>query len=279
MTDPLPVDKLIIHVSEIPALTTAEALELERIELERFIELLEGLPLEAWNERIGSGDWTVKAVAAHVAGTYAAQGSFGQLRRQIDPRVIRMYRTRGQSLAETLSRIHAGDRIGHSPGEIIEELKLQAPRALRLRSLLFRPLQPVRVDFASARIPRLSLGPFAAIRDLWFHRLDISEAAGIGFGLREEHDGRFIALLLRGAKDTAIEVLDDRTVEVIVTGMGEQHVRFGLCETPDAVIEIDPIALAKLAARRRSPAATRERSQITGEVKIAMRLLTAIHSG
>lgn len=266
-----------IRVRDIAPVTPSEAVALERVELERLIDVLEQLPGEAWIAPVADGRRTVHDLVAHVAGSYAARGSFDQLRRQIDPRMIRLFRMDGDSLGDTLARLQIGDRAHHSPDQLIEELRTAGPRAIRLRSLLFRPLDLVPAGrIARPRIGGTSLAPFAAVRELWFHRLDISEAAGHGFGLREEHDARVLAGFLRASVEAAERNLGSRSVELRFVGMGQRY-RYGNGDEIDAVIEIDPVTLAKLVAKRRSPAATRERSTIEGDVKTAMVVLSAIH--
>jgi len=270
----------IAFARDIPSIAAAEASEIERIEFDRLLDLLESLPGGAWSAAVPAAGGDVHSLVARIAGTYAAQGSFEQLRRQIDPRVVRMYRTPGESLGETLARVQIGDRLGHSPRELIEELKRTGPRAIRIRSMIYRPLQAVRVDAGqTSRLSTITLSPLNAARELWIRRMDISEAAEIPMGIRAEQDERILAQMIKPAAPVADNELDGAAVDLKVTEVSAAIFRFGAAAAPSAKIEVDPIALAKLVIRRRSPAATRERSAVQGDVKLAMVVLRAIHGG
>lgn len=251
-------------------------MRLELVEVGRLLDLLESLSADDWFEQVRGGR-TVRDLVAHIAGSYAALGSLGELRRQVDPRVIRMYRMQGDTLVDTLRRLHIGDRGFRSGSDLIQELRIFAPRAIPRRASLFRPF--VAMNRERARVPGIGareFGPVSALRTLWYQRLDIGEALGLGFTIREEHDGRIIEVLLRRAVDQAESDLGERVVELEVKSIGTY--RFGGDREADATIAIDPISLAKLARGERSAAGARERSVVTGNVKTAMVLLHAIHN-
>jgi hypothetical protein len=97
--------------------------------------------------------------------------------------------------------------------------------------------------------------------------------------LDNAHDGRIVALLARDRAASATRALGQQSVDLVVTDPAGGRWRYGSKSEPDAVIGLDAVVLAKLLARRRSPAATRERSTIHGDVKTAMILLTSLHNG
>jgi hypothetical protein len=263
-------------VSILPA-SPDEAVALERRELEQFIAALIDVPLECWFEPASNRGTDLRALAAHVAGGYAAQARFAELRRQADPRMLRLYRMEGESLADTVARIQIGDRRQRQPEELIAELREVGPIAIDHRARLFSPLQVLmRVLTVRPSLPRVPLGPFQAVRDLWYHRLDLAEMTEAAFTLNSEHDGRIIELLVGAAAAPANRALGEAGVDLKITTAAGGEWRFGDNPVSDAEIEMDPVAFAKLLRGDRSAAAARERSRIDGDVKTAMRLLSAI---
>jgi len=82
---------------------------------------------------------------------------------------------------------------------------------------------------------------------------------------------------VRGRAAAASRVLGDRSVELAVGDLGTGAWRFGVPTEPDSTIELNSPELARLLLAWRSPAATRERSRIDGDVKSAMSLLSSLH--
>jgi hypothetical protein len=272
------METVVVPATSILPVTPDEAVALERRELEQFIAALIEVPPESWFDPAGDHGKDLRALVAHVAGGYAAQASFAELRRQAHPKMLRLYRMEGDSLAMTVTRIQIGDRRHRPPEELIAELREVGPIAIDHRARLFSPLQALmRVLPARPGLPRVPLGPFQAVRDLWYHRLDLAEMTGAGFTLNSEHDGRILELLVRAAAASANRVLGEASVDLKITTAAGGVWRFGDHPRPDAAIEMDPVAFAKQLGRRRSPAATRERSHIEGDVKTAMMLLSALH--
>lgn len=264
----------------IEPLLPAESVSLERDELQRFIALLESLDIDAWAKPVSRPDWTVHALVAHVTGGYAAQAHFVEMRRQTAPRVVRFYRMQGESLAETIARIHIGDRRHRSPVRLIAELREVGPAAIDRRARLFRPLQVVgRVVGDAIRLPAVPLGPFRSVRDLWLHRFDIAESTGTPFDLDRDHDGRIVAELMRIMANRCGAAIGERAVDLAISGPAGGRWRFGADGDPCASIAMEPRVFALLISGRRSPAGIRERSTVEGDVKLAMSLLTAIHPG
>src|SRR5215211_2617927 len=116
----------------------------------------------------------------------------------------------------------------------------------------------------------LPISPFRSVRDLWRHRLDLIETSGHDMDVDAVHDGRIIAVIVRGRAAAASRVLGDRSVDLAVGDLGTGMWRFGTPSEPDSTIELDALTLIRLLLAWRSPAATRERSRIDGDVKSAM---------
>lgn len=258
----------------------AEAVDLERDELRRFIETAQRLPETAWDLRSARSGHDLRALLAHVAGTYAAQARLGELRRQLNPQLLRFYHLDGESLPETFVRLQAGDRSGRTEADLLAELELAGQAAIQRRALVFRPLvvlgrAPVMVD----RVPAPPLAPFRAVRDLWGHRLDLLETTGEVPRLDSSHDGRIVEGILRSRASGAQRLLGRQSVDILARDPHAGRWRFGSPSQPGATIELDGMALVRLLLAWRSPAATRERSRIDGDVRLAMALLAVLHGG
>lgn len=262
-----------------PALPS-EAVRLEQGELERFIAAVAALPADAWSLPTRDHGRTVHGLIAHVAGSYAAQAHLFELRRQTAPRVIRFYHSAGESLAETIARIQVGDRRTRSPEQLIAELSQAGPRAIGHREALFRPLGLIgRITGGAEWASDLPLGPLQAVRDLWFHRLDLADATGTAAAYDRDQDPRLVELLVRSVGEQGSRGVGSRAVDLIVTGEGGGRWRFGQATEPTVEIEMTPLIFAKWLRKRLSAAGIRERSRVEGDVRAAMNLLLAVQSG
>ena len=262
----------------IAPVTPAEAVTLEREELRRFTEAAARLPDDAWSLRSVRSGHDLHGLIAHVAGTYAAQARFAELRRQLNPQLLRLYRMDGDPLPETFVRLQVGDRANRSAAELLTELRADGPVAIDHRARLFRPFEILGRALPSlGGLPAPPLAPFRAVRDLWRHRLDLVETAELTVPLEPDHDGRIVALLARSRAGAAERALGNRCVDLTVGDVDRVRWRFGTADMPDASIELDAFTLSRLLLAWRSPAATRERARIDGDVKSAMTLLTALH--
>ena len=268
----------VLLASVIPPVSPSEAVALERAELERFILAASGLPDEAWAVRSSRSGLDLHALVAHVAGTYAAQARLSELRRQLHPQLLRLYRMDGDALSDTFVRLHIGDRSSRSAAELLIELRTDGPVAIEHRARLIRPLALLDRVFPSFDgLPVPPLAPFRAVRDLWRHRFDLIETSGHDMDVDADHDGRIIAVIVRGRAAAASRVLGDRSVDLAVGDLGTGMWRFGTPSEPDSTVELEALTLIRLLLAWRSPAATRERSRIDGDVRAAMSLLSALH--
>lgn len=271
-------DSSIILVHSIPPIDVPAAIAIERIELDYFVLTLRSLPDEAWHRPVANSKLTVHGLVSSVAGVYSSQRSFVDFVRQFDPRLLRAFREPGESVGQVMHRIHTGKRIGHEPSELIEELILAGPRAISTRAhwpFARRPVSGQSPGMFSLPGPMTS--PFTVVRWLWARRLELCDAAGIGFDLHGGHDDRILELVLKAAGERGAFTAGARAIDIRVREFDDLIYRFGGILPPVATISIEFVTLVKLAARMRSPAGARERAEIEGEVLSAMRLFRAIH--
>jgi uncharacterized protein (TIGR03083 family) len=267
-----------IAASSIPPISSQEAANLEQVELERVIALLRSLTPAEWNAPTRTAGRDVQGVASHIAGTYAAQGNFRQLSRQLSPRVHQFYQSPGQTFQETITRVQVGDRLYRRPDEIIAEIETAGERAIRLRSILLRPL--FRVSAGTITLPgRLSRtwSAQSPLLDLWLHRLEISDATGRTFEVTDDHDRRLFESSLRRSSSLLTKSTDEKRIELEIGRLAGARYVFGQSDETHGTIVIPAETLARLIAGVHSPAAARERSTPDGDIKAVMAILTAIH--
>gem|GEM_PF-4887781 len=270
-----------ISAAQLPVLSTSDTMALERVELRYFVQRLKSLTPDQWEAPTRQPDRDVHAVVAHVAGSYALQSNLRQIGRQIDPRVHRFYRTPGQSLEDAFVRVQIGDRLYWRPERLIAEIESTGERAIRLRSLLLRPLQRVSTEqFTRQLWIRRRLSAQAHLLDLWLHRLEVADATGTSLITNNAHDRQIFEATIASVAVKIERELASRRIDLTITGLSNVRYQYGIGEEPTSSISISTMTLAKRIAGWHSPAATRERSTIQGDVRTAMellKLLTTIH--
>jgi uncharacterized protein (TIGR03083 family) len=168
-------------------LSRDEGLDLAAAEYARIIELLTGLPDEAWQRPTDCDEWDVREMVSHIVG----MAPFAARPRET-VRQLRAGRHTGRPVPDSINEIQVRERAGHSPAELIGELRAVAPSAVRARRRLPRPLRrvPLPAD-AGGSLDRLLT--VVLTRDAWMHRVDLSRATGAPLLLTPDHDGRIIA--------------------------------------------------------------------------------------
>lgn len=181
-------------------------------EYRRLLALLGELDAEAWSAPTDCTGWDVRAVVAHLAGAAQWPASVRESVRQ---------QRHGRRLlpdAETvdgMNELQVRERADRTPAQLLEELAEAAPRAVRARSRLPRPIRALPVPFG----PPLGTKPLGYLsdriltRDAWLHRIDICRAVGRSPVLTADHDGRIVA-------DVVVEwaELHGQPVELVLTG-------------------------------------------------------------
>jgi uncharacterized protein (TIGR03083 family) len=189
-----------IDVNMISALDHREAIALQGVELQRFLDVVRTLEADDWGRPVGLDGWDVRQVVLHVLATSEMSASpFETLRQQ---RRARSHRRRhGVGHDAALLAVQFEARATLTPQQIVDRLADAAPRAVRRRSKLvgwFRRHTHVRLD---GRVPeRVTLGSLVdviALREPWMHRLDVCRAVGRSPVLTSDHDGRIVADAVR----------------------------------------------------------------------------------
>ena len=180
-------------VADIPPLPRREAMELAATEYSRLLDLLRSLTPDEWVRPTECEPWDVRTMVSHVIG---ATESHSSIREQMHQ--MRAYRKPGsRRMIDAMTALQVADRVHLSPQELLERLERAAPRSVRARRRLPRPLRRMRMrvdaPFDRERWPLSYLMDVIFTRDTWMHRLDITRATGRELVLTSEHDGRIVA--------------------------------------------------------------------------------------
>jgi uncharacterized protein (TIGR03083 family) len=184
-------------VDAVAPLTRIERIALAAEERRRWLVLLSDLDEAEWGAPSGCEGWTVKDVAAHLAGqgeqlaNPVAAAKQGRAGRRL---------ARGRALVDGITEHQVRVRAGKWPHEVVAELERVLPAAERSRrrfpwtsSRLAMRVEVPQPD-GSITKERWPLAYMAQVltRDLWMHRIDVSQALGRRMELTARHDGRLL---------------------------------------------------------------------------------------
>jgi uncharacterized protein (TIGR03083 family) len=185
-----------VNVAEIPALSHAEAMDLQRGELDRTVALLGSLEPAQWTAATDCPAWNVRQMYLHVLGACDAAASMRENMHQM--RAGRSHRRQhGGPLEAGLSEVQVRERASLTPAELLARLTAVAPIAIKKRTSLpgfVRHGMRMKVDGPVFETWRLGyLIDTIYLRDLWMHRIDTGHAIGRATDVTAEHDGRIVA--------------------------------------------------------------------------------------
>jgi uncharacterized protein (TIGR03083 family) len=295
------VSRTIQNVADIPPLSHEEAGPLARVELERFITLLETLSADDWLKPTYCTLWNVSQMVSHQAGAYAGSASWAEFRRQWGPPP---QPKPGQMTVDAVNDIQIADRAKAAPAELIAELRRMGPKAIATRQRIPAAIRGLRFDFGSflygwrpldmMRALRWPYGPtFVSFshskqamqgrmrldyitdliytRDTWIHRIDICLATGREMVLTDDHDGRLMALVMRDLAEQLKDVLAGKAIVYDIPGPGGGCWKIGSAFTPAATICMDLLYFNVLASARMTPDEARAQGlvSISGNTEVA----------
>jgi uncharacterized protein (TIGR03083 family) len=183
-------------VTTIPRIKHAEAMEIAAEENRRFGAALRALDASAWAQPTDCTRWDVKALAAHVIGSAAGQASPREFFRQVRTGKPIVAEIGAQYWWDGMNELQVREREGRTTGELIAEWDVISEKGLRARRKLPRPiarLPLLNLPAPVGRQPLAYLFDIGFTRDVWMHRVDLTQATGTEFGADAAHDGRIIA--------------------------------------------------------------------------------------
>lgn len=293
------------NAADIPPLGHAEAGSIARVELERFIALLETLSAADWLKPTYCTLWNVQQIASHQAGAYAGFASWAEFKHQWAPPPRP---GPGQMVVDAVNDLQVAERAQATPAELIAELRQVGPGAIANRQAIPAAIRGLRFDMESflyawrplalLRSLRWPYGPtFVSFshreqamrglmrldyitdliytRDTWMHRIDICHATGREMILTGDHDGRMMALIMRDLAGQLKEALDGKSIVYDIPGPGGGCWKIGPASTPAATIQMDLLYFNVLASGRMTVDEARAQSlvSISGDTEIADRVL------
>ena len=180
----------------IPRIGHDEAMRITAVENRKFGEQLRSFDADDWTKPTDCTLWDVRALAAHVIGSAAAQASPREFVRQVRSGKPLIAEIGAQYWWDGMNEVQVRERASLTAAELIEEWESGSARALRARSKLPRliarlPLLNLPQPVGRQRISYLFDIGFT--RDVWAHRIDLATATGRPFDADPDHDGRILA--------------------------------------------------------------------------------------
>ena len=182
--------------ADIPRRAHREAMQITATENARFAAVLGALRAEDWGKPTVCALWDVHAVASHIIGSAAGQASPREFIRQVRKGKPLIAEIGAQYWWDGMNELQVRERAASSGPQLIAEWDALAPKALKARTKLPRPIAKLpllKLPAPVVRQPVAYLFDAGFTRDVWMHRVDISRAAGTPLELDADHDGRLIA--------------------------------------------------------------------------------------
>ena len=261
-------DRQFQNALNIPGLNHDEAGRLAAVESQRLLVLIESLSGDDWVQPTDCTEWTVRDIVAHLAGAVASQASWTEFKRQ---NMGNPYMKEVEMKIDAINRRQVEDRAGATEEELVAEFRKNAPKAIRTRQRLPWPVRQLRLPMGPP-LGFTSIGYLMdtiVTRDQWMHRHDIARVTGREMVVTPEHDGRLLALVIRDLGRKLEGQLQDRTIDLLLTGQAGGAFCFGSGSNADAVIEMDTATFNRLASGRLPAEAALAQATIEGDQAVA----------
>lgn len=266
-----------IPAAYIPKTGHAEAAALATAELERFLTVLDSLSGDDWTQPTACTEWNVKDIAAHEAGWLNAMTGLNNIRKLFSNDRLKQHRAQGKGMLDSSNQAQVDMRAGHTPAQVIAELRDVGPRAIAFRKRL-----PALIR--ALPFPDPDTGKWMTVgyltdtifpRDMWMHRHDVCTATGREFIQTPEHDGRVVALVVRDLARNLKPVLDGESVVYTLTGVSGGSWHIGANPNPAATLTMDVMDFNLLASERWTAQAMLDDKRVTlsGDEALARRVL------
>jgi uncharacterized protein (TIGR03083 family) len=185
-----------IEITTIRPLTHSEAMRLQADELQITLTTLRSLDGASWSAATDCPAWDLRAMYQHVLGACESGASMRENIHQL--RRARAFRKHeGGPLEAALSAVQVRERKDLSPVQVVNRLADVVPKTIRGRSRtpgLVRNHAKLAVDGPVFETWKLGyLIDTIYLRDLWMHRVDLSQALNRPLVLNADHDGRIVA--------------------------------------------------------------------------------------
>ena len=179
---------------------------------------LKNLELDDWDVTTVCAPWTVADMVRHIIGAAKGTATTRELIRQQAYGSRHKAKFSGNALDAT-NHLQVSDHLGLGPAELIEQLEVIAPAAVRGRmqkaGFVARITVPVAASGSTAPgMPsKLNLGELMRVvytRDVWLHRIDIARALSRDLVIDPDIDGRIVSDVVREWADRHEDPFDLR---------------------------------------------------------------------
>jgi uncharacterized protein (TIGR03083 family) len=163
------------------------------------------LAADDWTLPTDCERWDVHAIVAHVIGATAGQASFPEFARQAWRGRPITAELRSPHWWDGMNELQVRERAGRTAPELLAEFTTLAPKSVRARARLPRPIAQLpllNLPSPVGRQPLAYLFDVGFTRDTWMHRVDIAQATGGPMVVDPAHDGRIVADMVAEWADT-----------------------------------------------------------------------------
>lgn len=240
------------HATHIRPFQRSEMAAQARVEIDRFLALVETLSSDDWTKPTDCTAWNVRAVVAHQASHPIGAANTWEFIDQFNPLRFLGYIAKGMNLLDAANQRQVDIRAQRSTSELIAEIRQYAEPSIQNRQHFpfFIRKMTIPVPGQSFKVSGADLLDIIYTRDMWMHRYDIARAAGREFVRTAEHDGRIVELIVRELQRSLTRVLGDRSVKYHLTGEAGVVWQLGGTGTPEATITLDVMEFSRLASGR-----------------------------
>lgn len=185
-----------VDVSTIPRIKHHEAMQITAVENRKFGEQLRSFSIDDWTKSTDCALWNVRALAAHVVGSAAAQASPREFVRQVRAGRPLVAEIGAKYWWDGMNELQVRERSKLTDAELIAEWDTGSAKALRSRIKMPGPIAKLpllKLPPPVGRQPVAYLFDIGFTRDVWMHRIDFAHATGRPFDADVDHDGRIMA--------------------------------------------------------------------------------------
>lgn len=240
------------HAKQIRPFQRGEMAVMARVELSRFLTLVESLEEDDWKQPTDCTAWNVRAVLAHQASHPKGAASVWEFIDQFNPFRFLSYIGKGMNLLDAANQRQVDIRAQRSTGELITEIRQYAEPSIQNRQSFpfFIRMMTIPVPAQSFKVSGADLLDIIYTRDMWMHRYDIARATGREFVRTAEHDGRIVELIVRELQQSLARTLGSRAVTYHLTGAAGGTWQLGSSDTPEVTFTLDVMELNRIASGR-----------------------------
>jgi uncharacterized protein (TIGR03083 family) len=184
----------------IPAIGHDEAMRIAAVEYDRMLDAMRELDDADWRAPTANTEWDVRSMLLHMLGSADAAASMREMTSQLYRGKRLFNEIGGEHWVDGMNEIQIRDRATISNAELVERYAGVAPKAVKARTRLPRPVAGLRLIPIGPPFGRMPVGWLmdgCLTRDVWMHRSDLAAATGRPMTLTAEHDGRIVADIVR----------------------------------------------------------------------------------